>query len=437
MKNDPAVREASQRVYDIVLRHYGNRAWWAGFLISSFFLLVLLVALTVLFWWGVGIWGINIPVAWGFAIVNFVWWIGIGHAGTFISAVLYLCNQNWRNSINRLSEAMTLFAVTCAGMFPVIHLGRFWRVYWLAPYPNTMEVWPQFRSPLIWDEFAVGTYFTVSILFWYLGLVPDLAALRDTAPKRLQKIFYGVLSFGWSGSSLQWARFQAAYGILAGLATPLVVSVHSIVSTDFAAAQVPGWHNALFPPYFVAGAIFSGFAMVLTFAIPLRKFFHLEALITPDHMDKMAKVMLATGLIVAYGYIMEGFMAWYSGSQEEWQLLRFRFTGPYAVVSWLVMICNVIIPQALWLPRVRKSPLLLFILSLVINLGMWLERFVIIVTALSKDFLPSSWALFYPTFWDIATLIGSLGLFSWLFFLFIRFFPMISVHEVKKEYAEA
>jgi Ni/Fe-hydrogenase subunit HybB-like protein len=374
-----------------------------------------------------------IPVAWGFAIVNFVWWIGIGHAGTLISAILLLLKQDWRTSINRFSEAMTLFAVACAGMFPILHLGRPWLAYWLLPYPNTMWMWPQPRSPLIWDVFAVSTYATVSFLFWFTGLIPDFATMRDKAGNRAAQKIYGLLAMGWRGSAKHWARYQKAYLLLAGLSTPLVVSVHSVVSFDFAVAILPGWHTTIFPPYFVAGAIYSGFAMVLTLAIPVRRWYHLEDLITMRHIECMAKVMLGTGLIVAYGYGMEAFMAWYSGNEyERYAFINRVWEGGYWWTYWLLILCNILIPQLLWSRRVRLTVPLVFVISLVVNVGMWLERFVIVVTSLTRDFVPSSWGMYYPTIWDWSTYFGTIGLFLALMFLFIRGVPAISIFEMRE-----
>jgi molybdopterin-containing oxidoreductase family membrane subunit len=381
---------------------------------------------------GVGIWGIKIPIAWGFAIVNFVWWIGIGHAGTLISAILLLLHQEWRTSINRFAEAMTLFAVACAGLFPLLHLGRPWFFYWLFPYPNTMRIWPQFRSPLVWDVFAVSTYATVSFLFWYMGLIPDLATLRDRATAWIGRKAYGMLAMGWRGSAIHWRRYEVAYLLMAGLATPLVVSVHSVVSFDFTIAILPGWHSTIFPPYFVAGAIYSGFAMVMTLAIPLRRIYHLEDFITMRHLDNMAKVLLATGLIVAYGYFMETLMAWYSGNRYERYMMLNRVFGPYAYIYWAVIACNVLAVQAAWFPRVRASVPLLFALALIVNVGMWLERYMIIVVSLHRDFMPSSWDMYAGTRWDWATLVGSIGLFMALMFLFIRALPVISIFELRE-----
>jgi molybdopterin-containing oxidoreductase family membrane subunit len=422
----------TDKISSIVLGRRAPWGWWLGFLISFALLMMFLWAVGWLLAIGVGIWGINIPVAWGFAIVNFVWWIGIGHAGTLISAILLLFRQKWRTSINRFAEAMTLFAVACAGMFPLLHLGRPWFFYWLFPYPNTMGVWPQFRSPLIWDVFAVSTYFTVSLLFWYVGLIPDLATLRDRSSSRLGRILYGMLAMGWRGSAYHWRRYEVTYLILAGLATPLVVSVHTVVSFDFAVANLPGWHSTIFPPYFVAGAIYSGFAMVLVLAIPLRLFYNLEDFITERHLRNSAKIMLATGLIVAYGYFIEAFMAWYSGNPYEKYSQLNRMGGPYAAVYWVLIACNVAIPQSLWFRKVRGSSLALFLVSLVVLLGMWLERYMIVVVSLHRDFLPSSWGMYAPTMWDYATFFGTIGLFLTLLFLFIRFLPMISISEMRQ-----
>jgi molybdopterin-containing oxidoreductase family membrane subunit len=421
----------TDKISAIVLIGKTPRIWFIGFGIAFFLVLLLLYAVAYLLAVGVGIWGIKIPVAWGFAIVNFVWWIGIGHAGTLISAILLLLHQEWRTSINRFAEAMTLFAVACAGMFPLLHLGRPWFFYWLFPYPNTMRIWPQFRSPLVWDVFAVSTYATVSFLFWYMGLIPDLATLRDRARHLIGRKAYGLLAMGWRGSAIHWRRYEVAYLLMAGLATPLVVSVHSVVSFDFTIAILPGWHSTIFPPYFVAGAIYSGFAMVMTLAIPLRRIYHLEDFITMRHLDNMAKVLLATGLIVAYGYFMETLMAWYSGNRYEQYMMLNRVFGPYASVYWAVMVCNVLAPQAAWFPRVRASVPALFVLALIVNVGMWLERYMIIVGSLHRDFMPSAWGMYAGTQWDWATLVGSIGLFLALMFLFIRVLPVISIFELR------
>ncbi len=405
--------------------------WWAAFVVSSGMLFMLLVAVAWLFLRGIGIWGVDIPVAWGFAIVNFVWWIGIGHAGTLISAILLLLAQPWRNSINRLAEAMTIFAVMCAGLFPLLHLGRPQVFYFLFPYPDTMGLWPQFRSPLVWDAFAVSTYFTVSLLYWYTGLVPDFATLRDRSPSRGMQRFYAILAFGWRGSVTHWHRHQIAYKLMAGLATPLVLSVHSVVSLDFAVAILPGWHSTIFPPYFVAGAIYSGFAMVLTLLIPLRRIFGLQSLITPHHLNNMGCVMLVSGLIVGYGYFMEVLMGLLSES-FEYAATMARLWGHNSAIFYPVLLCNVIIPQALWSQRVRTSEWLLFAVSIVINLGMWLERLMIVVNSLTRDFLPSSWGHYWPTVWDWATFLGTMGLFFTLFLLFLRLAPAISMTDVRE-----
>jgi molybdopterin-containing oxidoreductase family membrane subunit len=406
--------------------------WWLGALGASFtIVMVFLVAVIWLFAKGVGIWGLNVPVAWGFAIVNFVWWIGIGHAGTLISAILLLFRQEWRTSINRFAEAMTLFAVACAGMFPVLHLGRPWLFYWLLPYPNTMTLWPQFRSPLIWDVFAVTTYATVSLLFWYVGLIPDLATLRDSARNAVARRLAGVFSLGWRGSAKHWYNYETLYLLLAGLATPLVLSVHTVVSFDFAVSIIPGWHTTVFPPYFVAGAIYSGFAMVLTLLLPLRSLFGLKDMITERHLNAMAKVTLATGLIVAYGYLIELFMAWYSGNEFEIFMAENRLAGPYRFQYAMLWVCNIILPQLLWIKRVRRSPALLWVIAVIINAGMWLERYVIVVLSLHRDYLPSSWDTYSGTIWDWATFIGTIGFFLSLIFLFVRFLPMISGFEMR------
>lgn len=422
----------TDKISSIVLTRGVTRRWVIGFAIALSLLLLLFYSLARLTAIGIGIWGVNVPVAWGFAIINFVWWIGIGHAGTLISAVLLLLKQEWRTSINRFAEAMTLFAVACAGLFPLFHMGRVWLFYWLFPYPNTMGLWPQFRSPLVWDVFAVSTYGTVSLLFWYVGLLPDLASLRDRAATWTGRYFYGVLAMGWRGSARHWHRYQVAYLLLAGLATPLVVSVHTVVGLDFATAIVPGWHNTMFPPYFVAGAVFSGFAMVLTLAIPLRSLYGLEDFITAKHLDNMAKILLATGLMVAYGYMNEIFIAWYSNNLYEQSVIMDRLLGAYAPAFWALLVCNLLFPQLLWSPAVRRQPWLLFLLSLIVSLGMWLERFVIVVTSLHRDYLPSSWDMYYPTVWDWTTYLGTLGLFFSLLFLFVRVLPMISIFEMRE-----
>ena len=421
----------TDKISAIVLARKTPRSWIAGFAVAFLLVMLLMYAISYLLVRGVGIWGVNVPVAWGFAIVNFVWWIGIGHAGTLISAILLLLHQQWRTSINRFAEAMTLFAVACAGMFPLLHLGRPWFFYWLFPYPNTMGIQPQFRSPLVWDVFAVSTYATVSLFFWYVGMIPDLATLRDRSRRGWARVAYGVLAMGWRGSARHWHRYEVAYLLLAGLAAPLVVSVHSVVSLDFAVSQLPGWHSTIFPPYFVAGAIFSGFAMVMTIAIPIRWIYGLEDFVTLRHLENMAKVMLATGLIVSYGYLMESFSSWYTGDPFERFLTFNRMTGPYAVQFWTMIFCNVLAPQALWLKRLRTSVPVLFVIAITVNVGMWVERYVIVVTSLHRDFLPSSWGMYAGTRWDWATFIGSIGLFFALLLLFIRFLPVISIFEMR------
>jgi molybdopterin-containing oxidoreductase family membrane subunit len=421
----------TDKISTIVLARRTPTGWFIGFGIAFALTMMLMAALTHLVMTGIGIWGNNVPVGWAFDIINFVWWIGIGHAGTLISAILLLFRQQWRTSINRFAEAMTLFAVACALLYPTIHVGRPWLVYWLLPYPNVMSLLPQFRSPLLWDVFAVSTYGTVSLMFWFVGLLPDLATLRDRARSFFWKKIYGFLAMGWRGSARHWHRYETCYLLLAGLATPLVVSVHTVVSFDFAVSILPGWNATIFPPYFVAGAIYSGFAMVMTLTIPIRKAYGLEDFITQRHLDNMSKVMLATGLIVAYGYMMESFMAWYSGNPYEKFVMLNRFTGPYSPLYWLLIACNVVIPQVLWSPRVRENPLVLWLISIVVNIGMWLERFVIIVVSLHRDYLPSSWRMYYPTMWDWATFVGSIGLFLSLLFLFIRFLPLISIFEMR------
>jgi Ni/Fe-hydrogenase subunit HybB-like protein len=424
----------SERIGGVVLLPFSRspKRWLVGAFMALVITNLLLFCIYVLFTRGIGIWGVNIPIGWGFAIVNFVWWIGIGHAGTLISAILFLLKQDWRTSINRFSEAMTLFAVACAGIFPILHLGRPWLAYWLFPYPNSMWLWPQPRSPLEWDVFAVSTYGTVSLVFWYIGLVPDLATMRDISPHLWQRKIFGIMSLGWRGSAIHWHRYQKAYLLLAGLATPLVLSVHTIVSFDFAISVIPGWHTTIFPPYFVAGAIYSGFAMVLTLIIPLRSWYNLRDMITLRHIESAAKLMLGTGLIVAYGYSMEAFFAWYSGDKYESFMYWNRMTGPYGFTYVLLILCNIAIPQMLWSRRVRHNILLVWLLSIVLNIGMWLERFVIVVTSLHRDFLPSSWGIYVPTKWDWGTYLGTIGFFLLLMFLFVRMLPSISIFEVRE-----
>ncbi len=426
-------RSVTDKIASIVLTRRTSLGWLACFGFSGMLALMFVWVVTYLLVMGVGIWGIDIPVAWGFAITCFVWWIGIGHAGTLISAILLLMHQKWRTSINRLAEAMTIFAVMCAGLFPLLHLGRPWFFYWLLPYPDTMGLWPQFRSALVWDVFAVSTYFLISLLFWYMGMIPDLATLRDRAKTRRSQLIYGVLAMGWRNSARHWVRFESAYLILGGLATPLVVSVHSVVSSDFAISNLPGWHETVFPPYFVAGAIFSGFAMVLVLAILLRYAYGLQDFFTLNHMEVMGKVLLATSWLTSYGYFSEQFMAWYGGDEPEAYVYLNRMigVGQYAWVSWTVFTCNTLIPQVLWWRSMRRSQTALFIVSIFVLIGMWFERYMIILTSLHRDFLPSSWGMFQPTVWDFLTFFGSIGVFGVLFLLFIRLLPMISISEMR------
>ena len=432
LEADYTVGSISDKISSLVLTGRMPRSWLLVTAAAFSLLMLFLLAVGYLLVTGVGIWGINIPVGWGFAIINFVWWIGIGHAGTLISAILLLLRQQWRTSINRFAEAMTLFAVACAGLFPLMHLGRPTLFYWLLPYPNTMGLMPQFRSPLVWDVIAVITYATVSLMFWYIGLIPDLATLRDRATNRVLRVVFGFLAMGWRGSARHWKRYRQAYVWMAALATPLVISVHSIVGLDFAAGLIPGWHSTIAPPFFVAGAVLSGFAMVIVISIPLRKFYHLEDLITARHLDMMAKFILVTSLMVSYGYLMELFMGWYSGNTFEEYLIQNHLLGPYAVLYYGMILFNVLIPQVLWIPRIRRSVPWLFVIGLVVLVGMWLERFVIVAVSLHRDFLPSSWAMYIPTVWDYATLLGSIGLFLTLLFLFIRFLPVISIFEMRE-----
>jgi Ni/Fe-hydrogenase subunit HybB-like protein len=427
----------TDHISSIVTRKKMPVGWVIGFGISCVLMMVLGTAIAKLLFVGVGIWGINHPVGWGMDILNFVWWIGIGHAGTLISAILLLLRQEWRTSINRFAEAMTLFAVASAGLYPALHTGRPWYDFWLFPYPNTMGLWPQFRSPLMWDVFAVSTYATVSLLFWYVGLVPDLATLRDRSRNRVARFIYGMASLGWRGSAKHWHRYEHAYLLLAGLSTPLVLSVHTIVSFDFAVAQLPGWHSTFFPPYFVAGAVYAGFAMVLTLAIPARKMFKLEDFITIRHLENMGKIMLATGLIVFYAYITEAFYAYYSGNPFERYMMMNRVFGPYWKMYWMLILCNGLAPQLMWIKRCRSSPGWLFFTAMFVNVGMWLERFVIIPVSLHRDFLPSSWGIYHGTIWDWAMYVGSIGLFFFLLFLFMRFLPMISIFEMRTMLPEA
>jgi Ni/Fe-hydrogenase subunit HybB-like protein len=421
----------SERISDITVKRRLGVGWIGGFLIAFSLLMMFNFAIAVLFTYGVGIWGLQMPVAWGFAIVNFVWWVGIGHAGTFISAVLYLCHQEWRTSINRFTEAMTLFAVACAGIFPLIHLGRPWLFYYLFPYPNAMDLWPQFRSPLIWDMFAVMTYALVSVIFFFVGLLPDLATLRDRSPHKWQQVIYGLLALGWRGSGRQWSRYKMAYLIMAGLATPLVVSVHSIVSLDFAVGIVPGWHTTIMPFYFVAAALQSGFAMALILIVPVRRFYHLKDIITGRHLANMAKLLLVMSLIVGHGYFTDTFMAWYSADSYDKFITLDKFTGSYAFWGWFFMFLDVGVPQLIWFRRVRESPVTLFLISILANTGLWLDHYILVVQSLHIDYLPSEWHYFRGTLWDWMTLIGSFGLFLTLFFLFIRMLPLVAMSEMR------
>ena len=421
----------TEKVCRIVEAEKPPKAWYVAFGISLSLTGILGLMLAYLFATGVGVWGLNRPVSWGFDITNFVFWVGIGHAGTLISAILYLFRQDWRTGINRFAEAMTIFAVICAVMFPSIHVGRAWLLYWAAPLPNQMSLWPNLRSPLLWDFFAVSTYMTVSLVFWYMGLIPDLAAIRDRATTRMRATVYGIFSLGWRGSNRHWHRYERAYLLLAALATPLVLSVHSIVSFDFATSILPGWHATIFPPYFVAGAIFGGFAMVLVLAIPCRQWLGMRDLITPRHLDNMCKILLATGMMVGYAYAMEFFISWYSGNPVEGFVFINRAFGPYAWAYWIMVICNVATPQVFWSQRARSSPWVIFGVAFCVNIGMWFERFVIIVTTLHRDFLPSSWGVYVPTWVEALTLAGSFGLFFTMFLLFLRYLPMVAMAEVK------
>jgi Ni/Fe-hydrogenase subunit HybB-like protein len=422
---------------DSLLRHVWRppgRGWWACFALALSLLGCLGVSLGYTLYKGVGAWGNNIPVAWAFDIINFVWWIGIGHAGTLISAILLLFQQKWRTSINRFAEAMTLFAVVCALIFPIFHTGRPWyAAYWLLPYPSVQGIWPQFKSPLVWDVFAVSTYGTISLLFWFLGLVPDLAALRDSSKSKTARFVYGLFAMGWRSSGRHWAEYKWAYLLLAGLSTPLVLSVHTIVSFDFATSVMPGWHTTIFPPYFVAGAIFSGFAMVVTWLVPARQFLGLKHVVTIRHIENMNKVMLATGMMVSYGYVMEHFVAWYSGNRFEMDMFfKVRWQGPFAPVFWLMVFCNVLVPQVFWFKKFRTNLVVTWVVSLLINIGMWCERFNIVVTSLERDFLPGSWGTYSPTWVDIGLFTGTIGLFSTLFLLFLKFVPAVAVQEIKE-----
>lgn len=412
--------------------HQKGKNWFLFLTIGFLLLSLMMLSIGWLLYQGIGIWGNNQPSAWGFDIINFVWWIGIGHAGTLISAILLLMRQKWRMSINRFAEAMTIFAVMCAGLYPLLHTGRPWAAYWLFPYPNWLAMWPNFRSPLVWDVFAVSTYFTVSLLFWGIGLIPDFATLRDRTKSKVGRMIYGMASLGWRGSAKHWHRYEQAYMVLAGLSTPLVLSVHSIVSFDFAVSILPGWHVTLFPPYFVAGAVFAGFAMVLAFLIPMRAMYNLKDFVTMKHIDWMCKIMLATGMIVFYGYLAEVFFSFYSGNPYEAFMMKNRMFGPYAWAYWLLIVANGIIPLVLWNYKARQNLRLIWAVTMVISVGMWFERFVIIPMSLHRDFLPSSWGMYVPTIWDFGMFLGTIGLFVFMMFLFIRFLPMISIFEMRE-----
>lgn len=431
IEGEHTYRSITEKIGSIPLMERPPTQWFLLFGFAFVCLLVLLMALGYLLVMGVGIWGLNQPVGWGLDILNFVWWIGIGHAGTLISAILLLMRQRWRTSINRFAETMTLFAVMCAGLFPLAHLGRPWAFYWMFPYPTALGTWPNFRSPLVWDVCAVSTYLTVSAVFWYVGLIPDIAALRDNSKPLFLKRFWALLSWGWHGSAEHWHRYEAAYLVLAGISTPLVLSVHSIVSLDFAVSIIPGWHTTIFPPYFVAGAVFAGFAMVLTLVLPIRSWYGLKDLITERHIDWCAKIMLTTGLIVFYGYLVEAFFGWYSGNFYEWFMLKNRALGPYGAYYWTLILCNGVITQLLWFPKVRKSVTALFLVSLAVGVGMWLERFVIVPVSLHRDFLPSSWGMYNPTIWDIGIFVGTFAIFIGGIVMFIRFLPMMPMYEIR------
>jgi len=428
--------EVTDIVTALVLSRPGGRAWKIATGVASLLTALLVAAIVVLLARGVGIWGVTMPVAWGFAIANYVWWIGIGMAGTFISAALYLTRQGWRSALNRFAEAMTVFALAVSGIFPVLHLGRPWFAYWLAPYPDRMGLWPQWRSALVWDFFAIGAYVIVSVIYFYVGLVPDFAAVRDRATSRGRQLIYGVLAMGWRGEALEWERHATLTRILAGLAVPLVFSVHSMVALDFSEGLLPGWHSTIFPPFFVAGALFSGAAMVILLAVLLRRAYALHEFITDEHLDKLAKMMLAVGWVVTYGYAAEIFTAYYGGDPYELAMQRHRMQGAYAWLFWATIACNSLSIQALWWPRMRTNPAALVIISLLVLIGMWLERFMLIVTSLYRDFLPSSWGMFYPTFWDAAFLAGSIGLFALLFLVFVRVVPVLSIAELRRHAAE-
>jgi molybdopterin-containing oxidoreductase family membrane subunit len=432
LHGDPSLADVTDRISNIVLKRPVGRVWLAAFALSLMLTGLLGVGIGELLVKGVGIWGLNMPVAWAFAITDYVWWIAIGMAGTFISGALYLTRQDWRNALNRYAEAMTVFAVSVSGLFPILHLGRPWFFYWLAPYPGRMNVWPQWRSSLFWDFAAIVAYLIYSVLFFYVGLIPDLAALRDRAHSRGKQVFYGLLAMGWRGEARHWHRFETLSLLMAGLAVPLVFSVHSMVALDFSEGLLPGWHSTIFPPFFVAGALFSGFGMVLVLGLPLRRWYGLGDFITERHIDNLAKLLLAAGLFVDYSYAAEMFNSFYGGDRYEVALAMHRLVGAYAWVFWTTIFCNVLAIQALWFARVRRSHAALFVIALLVLIGMWFERFMLIVISLYQDFLPSSWGMFYPTFWDLAFLAGSIGLFFLLFLLFVRLLPVISMFELRK-----
>ncbi|HZD51591.1 MAG TPA: quinol:electron acceptor oxidoreductase subunit ActD [Woeseiaceae bacterium] len=429
---DTTYRSVGDQIAGVLLQMPQIRRWWLAFGVTGLLVLLLGSVIVHLFTLGVGVWGINIPVNWGLAIVNVVWWIGIGHAGTFISAMLLLLGQEWRNSLNRLAEAMTIFAVTCAVMFPILHLGRPNHFYWMLPYPPPFEVWPQFRSPLFWDMMAFSTYFTVSLLFWYVGLIPDLASVRDKARRRFWQVLMGLLALGWRGSARHWVTWRRAYLIIAALAMPLVVSVHSGVSLLFAVGKIPGWHTTIFPPYFVLGALFSGFAVVGMLGVALRAWFRLRNLITREHLDRLAKFLLASGLLTAYGYVFDGFTAWYSGRAFEQGTLVDRLTGPFAGWYWGAVLLNFASIQLLWWRSARRNPATLFAVSTAVLAGMWLERYMLVVSGLFRDFLPSSWDVYRVPWTEWLLFLGTIGLFLFLFVLFLRFLPLIAISEVKE-----
>ncbi len=432
-----AFRAVTRDVCEVAERPKPPKQWLAALGIANIMLLIGAYSIYHVITTGIGAWGNNNNVSWAWDITNFVFWIGIGHAGTLISAVLYLTRQGWRTSINRAAEAMTIFAVMAASIFPILHTGRPWFAWWLIPHPNDMQMWPQFRSPLMWDVFAISTYATTSILFWYMGLVPDLATFRDRSKTKLRAAIFGVLALGWRGSARQWHRYERAYLILAGLSTPLVFSVHSVVSFDFATSQLPGWHTSIFPPYFVAGAIFSGFAMVLTLMLPARHIFNLKHIITDAHVESMCKILLGTGMMVGGAYSIEFFIAWYSGNEYELFAFQNRAFGPFWWAYMSMFACNVFIPQFFWFKKVRRNPYFIFVLCIFVNIGMWFERFVIIGTSLTRTFLPGTWSHYSPTRWDVGVFVGTFGLFFTMFLLFLRYMPMVAISEVKSQLPEA